>query len=84
MSTQYLTEKEIFETARSVSEGMTQQEIADHLDCTQSSVSKMLNGESKMISLAIRWMEMHVPAIDWHIETDSDGKPVRYFKAVQD
>jgi transcriptional regulator with XRE-family HTH domain len=79
-----MTEKEIFETvkATSVEDGFTQQEMAKHLECSQGAVSRMLAGESKFLSLAVKWVEMRIPVLDWEIETDDEGKPVRYYKAV--
>lgn len=81
-SIQYMSEAEIFESAKATAEGFTQKEMAEYLECSQPAVSQMLNGDSNMLGLAVKWLEMRIPILDWSIET-RHGKPVRYYKAVQ-
>lgn len=80
---EYLTEDQIFDTAIETAKGWTQTEMAEHLECSQAAVSKMLNKESKMLSLAVKWVEMRMPSMSWEIEKEND-KPVRYYKVVMD
>ena len=81
-SDQYLKEEKIFKSVKKAAEGFTQKEVAEHLDVSEASVSKMMNGQSKMLSLAVRWLEMRMPILDWSIETDDEGKPIKYYKAI--
>ncbi len=82
VNVQFMTEKEIFETANALRKGYTQREMAEYLECSQPAVSKMLAGRSEMLTLAVKWIEMRTPFKFWELETDTNGKPVTYYKSL--
>ena len=70
----YLSETEIFELARKQAGPFTQKQIADYLNVSQVSVSKMLSGNSSYLQLAIRFISDEIKL------QSVDGKPVRYYR----
>ena len=70
----YLTEYELFEAARTLAKDFTQKQIADYLNVSQVSVSKMLSGNSSYLQLAIRFISDEIKL------QSVDGKPVRYYR----
>ena len=73
----YLTEPEIFNLARKKAEPFTQRQIAKRLNVSQVSVSKMLNGNSSYLQLAIRFISDEIKL------QSVDGKPVRYYRVEE-
>ena len=79
-NSEYLSESELFDMARTLAKDFTQVQIASELEVTQSAVSQMLAGKPEMLALAIRWIESTLSIVEWEIEKDKAGKPERHYR----
>ena len=55
---EFLSEDSVFQYANKLAEGYKQTDIAKQLGCSQAAVSNMLSRKSKLLQLAVRWIEI--------------------------